>query len=325
MAFPLFLRAAVWCVANQYCRRAETAAALYVLSGGVTDTGTIKSGVENIIRRWMDGEDTEALEEEFNVGFPEDPNNPGWVLADVEDAFELRKLQVRWSRAPAGGTTEDVDVCTFHFLKLASGVPTNSWVTGDYTTLESAFGTFWGSIKVNWASWIHLDQYRWYADGPDFYHLETGDTIYKPNGDNPARRVTEVDVAGTLTGGTSMLPPQVAMTVTEKTSSRKHWGRFFLPGMSATNTSADGRISSSSLSSLLSAAVTFYNAARAASLIPVVFSIQKPVRPKKPSGTLPAVGAVAYEISSLQMDDLFDVIRSRRYGAATIKTNTALT
>jgi len=60
-------------------------------------------------------------------------------------------------------------------------------------------------------------------------------------------------------------------------------------------------------------------------MVPVVWSIAKPERPKAGGGTLPAAPAVAYEVTSLQMDNLFDVIRSRRYDVATIKTNTALT
>jgi hypothetical protein len=79
------------------------------------------------------------------------------------------------------------------------------------------------------------------------------------------------------------------------------------------------------VTALLAAGVTFYNACRTASLIPVVFSIQKPERDKAGGGTLPAVGAVAYEVVSLQMDDLFDVIRSRRYASAVNKPRTALT
>jgi hypothetical protein len=247
------------------------------------------------------------------------------LVADIEEPFELRKLQVRWSRAPSGGTLEDVDVCTFHFLKLDSGVPSNSWLTADYTTLETAFGTAWGAIKDYYNAFVHLDQYRWYADGPAFYHQVGGSGPFVPIGDNAARRVTEVDVAGTAANGNPMLPPQVAISVTEKVSSRKHWGRFYLPTIWAQACTDPGRLANSAITHLLPPWVTFYNAARAAQLIPVVFSIQKPERPKKPSGTLPAVGAVAYEVTSLQMDDLFDVIRSRRYSAPTIRTNTALT
>lgn len=247
------------------------------------------------------------------------------AVTDFTGTFELRKLQWRLSRAPAGGTVEDVDVMTFHFIKATGGTP-GTYVDGtDLPAVETALGTFWGAIKANYPSWTHSDQYRWYKDGPAFYVLNTEGTHYVPAGDNPALRVTEVDVAGTLGAGTAMLPPQVASTITERTSSRRHWGRFYLPAMTSSNASADGRLNSSPLGTILGAAVTFYNSCRSSSMIPVVWSIQKPERPKKPSGTLPAYSAQAFEITSLQMDDLFDVIRSRRYGAPTIRTNTALT
>lgn len=247
------------------------------------------------------------------------------LVADVPGPFELRKLQVRWDRTPPAGPVQDVDVCTFHFLKAPGGTPTNAWLDSDYATLETAFGAYWTAIKPDFPTWQHLDQYRWYADGPAFYHQVGGSGPFVPIGDNPARRVTEVDVPGT-SGATSPLPPQCSITVTEITSGRKHWGRWYLPACGASTVmGSDGRVLSGIVTALLGAAVTFYNAARTASLIPVVFSIQKPDRPTARGGTLPAVGAVAYEVVSLQMDDIVDVIRSRRYDRAVNKPRTALT
>jgi len=249
----------------------------------------------------------------------------GALVTDFAEPFELRKLQWRLSRAPAGGTLEDVDVMTFHFIKATAGVA-GTYVDGtDLPAVETALGTYWTALQPFYANWMHSDQYRWYKDGPAFYTLATsGPPRYVPIGDNPAIRVTEVDVAGT-NATASIASPQTAMTITEKTTSRLHWGRFYLPAPSAGLADASGRIVAANLATILAATVTFYNACRAAQMVPVVWSIQKPERPKKPSGTLPAWPATAFEISSLQMDNLFDVIRSRRYGAPTVKTVTALT
>jgi hypothetical protein len=60
-------------------------------------------------------------------------------------------------------------------------------------------------------------------------------------------------------------------------------------------------------------------------MVPVVFCIQKPSRPTAGGGTLPVQAAVAYEVLSLQMDDLADVIRSRRWDTPTIRSVTTLT
>lgn len=248
------------------------------------------------------------------------------TVADVEAPFELRKLMWRISRAPTG-SVEDQDVLTFHFLKAPGGTPTNSWDTSDYTTIETAMGTFFDYLKAGYPSWMHSDQFRWYADGPDFYELRSTPAparyVPKTTG-NPARRVTEVDVAGT-SSATVNLAPQVAITVTEKTSSRLHWGRFYVPAILPAYGDQYGRIASASCDGMAGAVQTLYNTCRAASLIPVVFSIQKPERLKANGATLPAVGAVAYEITSVQVDNLFDIIRRRRYSSATYRKVDTLT
>lgn len=252
-----------------------------------------------------------------------DPEAGPWYVTDFPAPFELRKLQWRLSRAPSGGTIEDVAVMTFHFIKATGGTAGTYTDSTDLPAVETALGTYWNAIKSSKASWMHSDQYRWYKDGPAFYELNGDGTAYVPiSGGNPAIRVTEVDVAGGWSSNIN--PPQVSTSVTEVTSSRKHWGRYYMPADGITP-GADGRMDSGAVTAILTPAVAFYNACRAASMVPVVFCIQKPERPKRPSGTLPAAPAVAYEVLSLQVDNLYDIIRSRRWDSATIKTRTALT
>jgi hypothetical protein len=245
-------------------------------------------------------------------------------VTDFTGSFELRKLQWRISRAPTG-RIEDVDVCTFHFIKVSGGTPT-TWAVdfSDLATIETALAAMWTTDKTDYPSFMHSDQFRWYKDGPAFYELNGDGTAYVPIGDNPAVRVTEVDVAGT-SSSTAVLPPQVAWGSTEITSSRKHWGRFYLPAGDANRLDATGLLGSTELGSTLGAAVTFYNACRAASCLPVVWCIQKPERTKKNGGTLAPQAATAFEVTHLQMDDITDVIRRRRYQNGVTKTRTALT
>lgn len=277
-------------------------------------------GVWNI----LSSPDHSAEEAQDALSAAGDPEEGPWVVTDFSGTFELRKLQWRLSRAPAG-RVEDVDVMTFHFIKATGGVPGTYNDTTDLAAVESAITSFWSSGLANFChSFIHSDQYRWYKDGPAFYHSDPDHAVFQPNGDNPAIRITEVDVAGG-SGSASALPPQCAITVTEKTSSRRHWGRYYMPVSSTSITDATGLVAASNRTSLLASAVTFYNACRTASMVPVVFSIAKNERPKRPSGTLPAVGAIAYEIAALQMDDIVDVIRSRRFAVGVNKTSTALT
>lgn len=246
------------------------------------------------------------------------------VVTDFPAPFELRKLQWRFSRAPSGGTVEDVAVNTFHFIKATGGVPGTYADTTDLAAVETAATTYWAAIKASRPTYTHSDQYRWYKDGPAFYHApDAGQPYFLPNGENPAIRITEVDVAGG--SAATPLPPQMSLTVTEKTSARKHWGRYYLEPPNTTSLSGDGRLSSGVVTTELAAAVAFYNSCRSASMIPVVFAIEKPSRPKRPSGTLAAAPAVAYEVTALQIDNLLDVMRSRRWSSATSKLVTTLT
>lgn len=230
-------------------------------------------------------------------------------MATWNAPYELRKLTVSWSRTPTVGVVQDRDMCTFHFLNLTGGVPDASWTTADYTTVETAFDTYWTSIKTLFVAETKLVEYLWRADGPAF----------RPHGTSlaPTQRITTRTVAGTDASG-SPLPPQCAMSVTEVTASsyevsgvgvpgsepgtgrtqrRNRWGRFYLPAM-GTAATTDGRFLVSACSSIANATHNFYNACVAAQLVPVMYS--------------PTTGS-AFSILEVHVDDIVDVIRSRRY------------
>jgi hypothetical protein len=224
-------------------------------------------------------------------------------MADFTAPFETRKLSLRFSRTPPTLVAEDVDVVTMSFLKAPGGTPTDAWDTSDYTTLETALGTLWNSLKVAYPNYIGPVEYRWYADGPAFHPA--------PTDGNPARRVTTPTlVVGSVTSGAT-LPPQDAISVTFKTDIRKHWGRVYMPAPAVgANVNLNGTLADSVCDLYRGAFVTFFNAARAASLVPVVFSL---------------TASTAFGINSVQVDDLIDVMRKRRWKRAAYKTDVALT
>src|SRR5262245_16094053 len=115
--------------------------------------------------RLHDPDDTAAaITASMNSGGVEDPSGV-WLVTDWTEPFELRKLQWRLSRAPTGGTIEDVDVMTFHFIK-ATGGTAGTYVDGtDLPAVETALGTYWSAIAGSFANTMHSDQYRWYKDG----------------------------------------------------------------------------------------------------------------------------------------------------------------
>lgn len=273
-------------------------------------------------------EDVTASPEEISAAFTDSialatEGTGGALVTDYVAPFELRKLHWRLSRAPAG-RIEDVDVCTFHFIKVSGGAPAAWNDATDLAAIEADFTTFVAAIRASWFPFTHSDQYRWYKDGPAFYALNGDGTAYVPVGDNPAIRVTEVDVAG-LAADSACLPPQVAMSVTEVTSARKHWGRFYLPQQSPGLLDATGLLKSSTITTVMTPAMVFYNARKAAGTPVCVFCIPKPVRHTSSGSSLVADLGHAYEVTALQMDDIPDIIRSRRYKSSVTKTRTALT
>lgn len=217
-------------------------------------------------------------------------------------AYELRKLTVSWIRAQGETPPQDAAMCTFHFLNLTDGDPDATWITSDYTTVESAFNTYWAALDDHYDSSTHLGDYVWRADGPAFRPFGTS---LSPT----LRTAASSGTAGLLSG--EYLPPQCAISVTEVTPAkytvedvegvgsqqRNRWGRFYLPAPSNLDVVA-GRVASSFAETIATATQTFYNACVTADLIPVMYS--------------PTTGS-SWAVDAIHVDDIFDVVRSRRY------------
>lgn len=229
----------------------------------------------------------------------------------VGDAGFLRKLHLNFSRSPAG-STEDLAVATFHFAKIASDEATNAWVAADYAAIEARFATAWTALKPSWYNNVALTQYRWYRTGPAFPIS------------GPPVRITTVNTPGTDSSYGS-LPPQVSPNVSEHTRLRKHWGRFYLPAPSWNVNAASGRLNTTFRTLMSTTWTALYNGCRTDGYIPVVYSKAKPARKTKAGLTLPPQPARAYAVEVLDVDDVWDVIRSRRYGAPTARSTTTLT
>jgi hypothetical protein len=245
----------------------------------------------------------------------------GLDVAQYSGAYELRKLQIAWTRTPTVGVVQDRDLCTFHFLKLSGGSPSATWVDGDFTTVENGFDTLWNALGPYYPPETKLAEYLWRADGPAF----------KPFGAalSPTVRVVPRAIAGAGAVG-NVLPPQVATSVTEvteasflvhgvgvpgdavgtgRTQRRNRWGRFYLPATS-TGWLSDGRIQPTHCSELSALVKTWYNACVAAHIIPVMYS--------------PTTGN-AWSVIAVHVDDIVDVVRSRRYVTPTTRASNDIT
>jgi hypothetical protein len=216
------------------------------------------------------------------------------------DPFSLRKLQVRWGRSAGGSIPDDDLVTTHHFAKVSGGSVVDTWLEADFTGVESAFTAFWTAIKPKYLANVTLKQYRWYKAGPQ---------------DVPPQapvRILDVNAAGTKASG-AQLPYQVSVSVTERTTDPKSWGRFYLPAPEANDAiGPQGRLGSIFHSLIADSADAMYEAWLSAGTPGVVYSTAKPERETAGGSTLPAKAARALSVDTVQVDDIFDVIRSRR-------------
>lgn len=228
--------------------------------------------------------------------------------------FEVRRVQMSWDMDGGGLAKEDVRVCTWHLMKLTAGVPDAAWVAGDFTTAKTAFETWWAAVKLWFPDNLQLTSLKFYKEGP---------AIVPPQ--PPVFSQTYALI------GTSVavcLPPQVSMSVTEKAGDKLHWGRFFTPAPAITKTgpvnalSSFGRWGPEIIADIGGATETMYESLNASNLQVVVYRAPLPVRQTAADkragvvpGSLPARAGSAWSVTDLQIDDVPDVIRSRRYDA----------
>lgn len=203
-------------------------------------------------------------------------------------------MQVVYGRTRVTGT-EDVAVTTHDFWSESAGDFTTAWMD----SIALAFLTMFVSGGVAHQRCV-LREIRFYDD-------------YDGDG-SPG----EVDyVKGyTNTGAVSsgaMLPPQVACSVTELLGpdSRKHWGRFYLPGIPASALELDGTYSATYVNSLAGLVNTMYDAWSTADYYPVVFV-------HGPPGFNPT------RVTEVRVDNIPDIIRRRRYEQATLRVTNSV-
>ena len=195
--------------------------------------------------------------------------------------FGFDRLSVIWSRP----TQDDVEV-NFSFAKqLAGAAITTLDPATDMPGVEANLDTWWTAIKGFISSDLVLKEYTWH---------EFKEGAQKPG---PAIRTTLKSVPGT--NGGFRAPDQDAVTASLRTSSRRHWGRIFLPGLTVNACSLGGFISQSSVVDPFAAAMnalwTSYHSS---------------------PGILLGVSSIKFQafltLDSLVVDNIWDVQRRRR-------------
>lgn len=194
-----------------------------------------------------------------------------------------------YTRARATGT-EDVAVTSHDFWAPNVSDFNESWMSA----IASAMSAFYGeNDPALFSDKCTLQEMRFYDDY---------------NGDRTPGDVDKVIAIGNAGSAAGvMLPPQIACSVTERgeQTPKRHWGRFYLPGIPGAWLDVDGTIHSTVQAGLVTKLGELYSAWTTSDYYPVVWSILSPGPP----------GATKVEI--IQVDEILDVIRRRRYESVT--------
>jgi len=213
------------------------------------------------------------------------PNFDDDILAPGETTFGMYVQNIFQMKNGAGAfTNRERGMFGVHWINTTAGALDTTWVTADFTAVESAVQAFWNAIAPYIPTDCQLVEHRWYRFGPG---------VGKPN--PPSR----INTLGSPLPGTSapVRPHQVAATVTLRTPLRKHWGRFYLPMMGA-GSFIGGQTATSQVDDYVNAARTMLTAPNTSQGVsPVVWSRQR---------------NVAYGVTAIEGDSVPDIIRRRR-------------
>lgn len=166
--------------------------------------------------------------------------------------------------------------------------------TASRTAATNKIKTFWTNVAASIGTQHILREVKWY---------EVQTTA-------PRSTFKESILTGTAPGtpgtsGGAVLPPQVACSVTLKTVPRRHWGRFYLPGFTATQLDDSGHRGAWK-------ATTCDTVAAAAATLCSTTGGNAPIIWNRLAGT-------NYGITEVQVDNVADVVRRRRMRRATYK------
>jgi hypothetical protein len=197
---------------------------------------------------------------------------------------------LRFTRTAPGTFTDDVAEMHFDFMNITGGSPDDTWTTTDFTDLETLIFAWFTAVEGRMHTSHVFQEIRWYRVG-------TG--VSPPN---PAERVTLSGAGGTASS--VMLPPQIAVSITLKTSARKQWGRTYFPGATTSSVTGNGQLGTGIVDDLANA-----TDALAAGAATKQFYL----------GVLSGVAGSFFAAETIQVDDVADVIRSRRWRNATYR------
>ena len=213
-----------------------------------------------------------------------------------------------YARSTPAGSTEDVAQIGFDVANVTNSAWDSSWTFGDHQTVHNALFAFdaaWKSMRTSTCSLTSIKAYpRAFADPMT---LEKRFATGGPPTWNSAQAVVG-------TNATNPLPYQVAMSVTLKNAFPRHWGRVYIPGLTEDATTSNGRWDQADMQTMEGAAAV---------LLQTLWDADFPIVTASTQYDNQLVGQLL-GVTSIQVDDIPDVIRRRRPRQVAIREITSL-
>jgi len=228
----------------------------------------------------------------------------------VPTELEWRYAVLVFSRASPTGTTEDNAQIGFNIMNVSAGNLDTSWTTTDYQECEAAFIEWLNSMASYWATNHVVKELRWYVRAfNDKLPIGQNVSIEDPTTGKPYKRfansgpaVRIVPIGNPGANATPVLPYQVALSVTFRTPTPRHWGRVYLPGLCEAETDLYGRFTAATISPIAN-----YTAELVDDLAQKDFQLVVPTTQADSK-----FHVALSQVTQVQVDDVPDVIRRRR-------------
>jgi len=220
---------------------------------------------------------------------PDDPNASTWrrFVYTFEDTT---------SNDPA-----DNQQVSFEIVNMTGGSVDGSWTDADYNGCHVYLHQIFTTLAATFASRYHLTKVEAYVRAFNAYGgTYTPGVYYKHFADSGAP--AWMANLNTPMAGDGRAAAQACSSFTERTPSRRHWGRTYLPTLGIGAYDTNGRVRGPAVDAIASAVHLAYDTLMANDWIPVVVTT---MANRVPTHALQGVTAIS-------VDDVPDVIRRRR-------------
>lgn len=162
------------------------------------------------------------------------------VVSSGVELLGCSRASLKWTRTVPSALREDVAMTSIWVAKTVGGNLWSMIPLAELASLETALFLFNSALASMQENGWTLAEIAWHQVNEHTPRTAPDPTTGAPGTGQkmgPATRTTIAGVAGTVSG--TRLPDQVAETITLRTVGRRHWGRLYIPGLSANSLQTD--------------------------------------------------------------------------------------